>query len=88
MSSAPAAFSALREAGNQPGLKVWRVNKFNLEAVPKQDIGSFFQGTAHHLANTWLLVWRHLEDPSRSAFAERFRSRLACYTFHIATKCL
>ncbi|XP_018087385.1 gelsolin isoform X2 [Xenopus laevis] len=40
------------KAGKGPGLQVWRVEKFNLVPVPKNQYGSFFTGDAYLVLNT------------------------------------
>ncbi|XP_053552194.1 gelsolin isoform X2 [Bombina bombina] len=40
------------KAGKQPGLQVWRVEKFDLVAVPQNQYGSFFTGDAYLVLNT------------------------------------
>ncbi|XP_018085003.1 gelsolin-like isoform X2 [Xenopus laevis] len=40
------------KAGKDPGLQIWRVEKFDLVAVPKNQYGSFFTGDAYLVLNT------------------------------------
>ncbi|KAG9464162.1 hypothetical protein GDO78_020370, partial [Eleutherodactylus coqui] len=40
------------KAGKEPGLQIWRVEKFDLVAVPKNQYGSFFTGDAYVILNT------------------------------------
>ncbi|XP_053328752.1 gelsolin isoform X2 [Spea bombifrons] len=40
------------KAGKEPGLQVWRVEKFDLVAVPRNQYGSFFTGDAYLVLNT------------------------------------
>ncbi|XP_063792030.1 gelsolin isoform X2 [Pseudophryne corroboree] len=40
------------KAGKAPGLQVWRIEKFDLVAVPKNMYGSFFTGDAYIVLNT------------------------------------
>ncbi|KAM5145729.1 gelsolin isoform 3-T6 [Mantella aurantiaca] len=39
-------------AGKGPGLQVWRIEKFDLVAVPQNQYGSFFTGDAYIVLNT------------------------------------
>ncbi|XP_069465619.1 gelsolin isoform X2 [Ambystoma mexicanum] len=41
-----------QKAGKEPGLQVWRVEKFDLVAVPKNLYGDFFTGDAYLVLNT------------------------------------
>lgn len=40
------------KAGKGPGLQIWRVEKFDLVAVPQNQYGSFFTGDAYLVLNT------------------------------------
>ncbi|KAM4695645.1 gelsolin isoform 2-T2 [Rhinophrynus dorsalis] len=40
------------KAGKGPGLQIWRVEKFDLVAVPQNQYGSFFTGDAYLILNT------------------------------------
>ncbi|KAM4664600.1 gelsolin isoform 2-T3 [Discoglossus pictus] len=40
------------KAGKEPGLQIWRVEKFDLVAVPKNQYGSFFTGDSYVVLNT------------------------------------
>ncbi|XP_076844946.1 gelsolin a isoform X2 [Brachyhypopomus gauderio] len=40
------------KAGQQPGLQVWRIEKFDLVAVPENLYGSFYTGDAYVVLNT------------------------------------
>ncbi|XP_040179968.1 gelsolin isoform X1 [Rana temporaria] len=40
------------KAGKAPGLQVWRIEKFDLVAVPQNHYGSFFTGDAYIVLNT------------------------------------
>lgn len=40
------------KAGKQPGLQVWRVENFDLVAVPENLYGAFYTGDAYVLLNT------------------------------------
>ena len=39
----------IENVGRKPGLEVWRVNKFELEEVPKEEIGKFYSGDCYVL---------------------------------------
>ncbi len=36
-----------QNAGKQPGLQIWRIEKMDLKPVPKQLLGNFFTGDAY-----------------------------------------
>ncbi|XP_072287406.1 gelsolin isoform X1 [Pyxicephalus adspersus] len=40
------------KAGKAPGLQIWRIEKFDLVAVPQNQYGSFFTGDAYIVLNT------------------------------------
>lgn len=40
------------KAGKEPGLQIWRIEKFDLVPVPKNLYGDFFTGDAYLLLNT------------------------------------
>lgn len=40
------------KAGQQPGLQVWRVENFDLVAVPENLYGGFYTGDAYVVLNT------------------------------------
>lgn len=40
------------KAGQQPGLQVWRVENFDLVAVPENLYGGFYTGDAYVILNT------------------------------------
>lgn len=39
-------------AGKEPGLQVWRIEKFDLVAVPQNLYGGFYTGDAYVILNT------------------------------------
>lgn len=41
------------EAGQKPGLEVWRINKFKVERMPQEDNGKFFSGDSYIVLNTY-----------------------------------
>ncbi|RDB14690.1 Severin [Hypsizygus marmoreus] len=45
--------SAWAGAGTKPGLKVWRIEKFNVVEWPKQRYGSFYEGDAYIVLHTY-----------------------------------
>lgn len=44
---------AWRNAGQTPGVQVWRINKFKVTTWPKEDYGSFFSGDSYIVLNTY-----------------------------------
>eukprot|EP00745_Piridium_sociabile_P027953 TRINITY_DN44986_c0_g3_i2.p1 TRINITY_DN44986_c0_g3~~TRINITY_DN44986_c0_g3_i2.p1 ORF type:complete len:445 (-),score=124.14 TRINITY_DN44986_c0_g3_i2:1884-3032(-) len=44
---------AWKNAGKKPGLQVWRINKFKVEAWPTTQYGQFFTGDSYILLNTY-----------------------------------
>lgn len=40
------------KAGKEPGLQIWRVEKFDLVPVPKNLYGDFFTGDSYLVLNT------------------------------------
>jgi len=43
---------AWNSAGKKSGVEVWRVNKFKLESVPENEIGSFYEGDSYIVLHT------------------------------------
>jgi len=43
---------AWKNAGKKGGVEAWRVNQFKLEAVPNNEIGSFYDGDSYIVLNT------------------------------------
>ncbi|EYC13992.1 hypothetical protein Y032_0042g650 [Ancylostoma ceylanicum] len=37
----------MNEFGRRRGLQIWRINKFELESVPKEQYGNFYSGDAY-----------------------------------------
>ncbi|XP_078497992.1 gelsolin isoform X2 [Lissotriton helveticus] len=50
-----------QKAGKEPGLQIWRVEKFDLVAVPKNLYGDFFTGDAYVLLHTMKLKSGNLQ---------------------------
>ncbi|KAI6183836.1 Gelsolin-like protein 1 [Aphelenchoides bicaudatus] len=48
----PAVDPKFKSAGRTRGLEIWRVNKFDLEVVPKEQFGNFFSGDAYIVLST------------------------------------
>lgn len=40
-------------SGEEVGLEIWRVVKFNMEAWPKEQYGEFYMGDSYIVLNTW-----------------------------------
>lgn len=40
-------------SGQEVGLEIWRVVKFNMEAWPKEQYGEFYMGDSYIVLNTW-----------------------------------
>ncbi|XP_038061934.1 gelsolin-like protein 2 [Patiria miniata] len=40
-------------AGQEPGLQIWRINKFKVEHWPKEEYGKFFNGDSYIILNTY-----------------------------------
>jgi len=40
-------------SGQEIGLEIWRVVKFNIEAWPKEQYGEFYMGDSYIILNTW-----------------------------------
>lgn len=40
-----------KTAGKTRGLEIWRVNKFDLEVVPKEQFGNFYSGDSYIILN-------------------------------------
>jgi len=45
---------AWQGSGQEVGLEVWRINKFKVERVPKDEHGTFFSGDSYILLNTYI----------------------------------
>ena len=44
---------AWENAGSVPGLKIWRINKFKVEAWPEDQYGEFYNGDSYIILNTY-----------------------------------
>lgn len=44
---------AFEKAGFTPGLKIWRIENFKVEAWPEKDYGSFYEGDSYLVLNTY-----------------------------------
>lgn len=44
---------AWNECGQEPGLKIWRIEKFKVVHWPEEDYGSFFSGDSYIILNTY-----------------------------------
>merc|ERR1719391_1387269 len=44
---------AFDSAGQQPGLEIWRIEKFKVVTWPKEEYGSFYSGDSYIVLNTW-----------------------------------
>ncbi|CAK5122181.1 unnamed protein product [Meloidogyne enterolobii] len=42
----------LKGIGQQRGLQIWRINKFALEDMPKEQYGNFYSGDSYIILNT------------------------------------
>jgi len=40
-------------SGKEPGVEVWRINKFKVERVPQEEVGEFFNGDSYIVLNTY-----------------------------------
>jgi gelsolin len=44
---------AWKGVGQEPGLKVWRIEKFCIVEVPKEQVGNFFDGDSYIILNVY-----------------------------------
>jgi len=44
---------AWANAGKQVGLQIWRIEKFQVKSIPKQDYGTFYSGDSYIVLNTY-----------------------------------
>jgi len=44
---------AWNNAGKEPGLLIWRIEKFKVVSWPKDKLGSFFSGDSYIILNTY-----------------------------------
>ena len=44
-------------AGQAVGIQIWRINKFKVEAWPKEQYGEFFNGDSYIILNTYKSVY-------------------------------
>lgn len=44
---------AWKQAGKKPGVQIWRINKFKVEAWPTTEYGSFYSGDSYIILNTY-----------------------------------
>jgi gelsolin len=44
---------AWQNAGKQVGLQIWRIEKFQVKSIPKEDYGTFFSGDSYIVLNTY-----------------------------------
>lgn len=44
---------AWQGSGQEVGIEIWRINKFKVERVPKEDLGSFYSGDSYIILNTY-----------------------------------
>jgi hypothetical protein len=52
----PAYDAKFKNAGQKPGeAEIWRVNKFDLEVVPKEQHGNFFSGDCYIVLKVCLI---------------------------------
>lgn len=69
------------KAGQQAGLQVWRIEKFDLVAVPENLYGSFYTGDAYLILNTIKQRSGNLQYDLHFWLGEdRTRSRMGCIT--------
>jgi hypothetical protein len=46
------ASSAFQDAGQKPGLEIWRIEKLEPQRTPQKDYGQFYSGDAYIILNT------------------------------------
>jgi len=54
---------AWKEAGKKLGLEIWRIEKFNVVAWPKEQYGSFYSG------DSYIVLWTYKKKPDSPALS-------------------
>ena len=43
-----------KKLGEKEGIKIWRIEKFEVKEIPKQNYGKFYDGDSYIILNTYL----------------------------------